>query len=114
MAIGALLGERHSFMHDLESSLRVLFWIYNAPDESRVVPRFEKWNYADTEELAEPKEGQVSHEGDFMSTAEEKISLPTTNHGYLGSTGYGKAVVPNGGRWKREDKGLYARMREIL
>ncbi|VTT78606.1 unnamed protein product [Fusarium fujikuroi] len=28
MAIGALLGEQHSFMHDLESFFWVLFWIY--------------------------------------------------------------------------------------
>lgn len=27
MAIGALLGEDHSFMHDLESFFWVLFWI---------------------------------------------------------------------------------------
>ncbi|KAK0737995.1 hypothetical protein B0T18DRAFT_296162, partial [Schizothecium vesticola] len=27
MAIGALLGEQHSFMHDLESFFWVLFWI---------------------------------------------------------------------------------------
>ncbi|KAK3933951.1 hypothetical protein QBC46DRAFT_400887, partial [Diplogelasinospora grovesii] len=34
MAIGALLGEQHSFMHDLESFFWVLFWIcihYNSP-----------------------------------------------------------------------------------
>ncbi|KAL2169557.1 hypothetical protein VTG60DRAFT_5950 [Thermothelomyces hinnuleus] len=35
MAIGALLGEQHSFMHDLESFFWVLFWICihcNGPD----------------------------------------------------------------------------------
>jgi hypothetical protein len=55
MAIGVLLGEQHSSMHDLESFFWVLFWIcihYNAPNEERVVPRFQKWNYVDTEELA--------------------------------------------------------------
>ena len=55
MAIGALLDdeEPHSFMHDLESFLLVLFWIcihYNGWQE-RVVPRFDKCNFADTEEL---------------------------------------------------------------
>ena len=55
-----------SFMHDLESFFWVLFWIcvhYNGPDESRVIPRFERWNYVDTEELARMKKGEVSHEG---------------------------------------------------
>lgn len=28
IAIGALLGEPHSFMHDLKSFFWVLFWIY--------------------------------------------------------------------------------------
>ncbi|RMJ01691.1 hypothetical protein CDV36_015615 [Fusarium kuroshium] len=39
MAIGALLGEQHSFMHDLESFFWVLFWIcihYNGPGEDRL------------------------------------------------------------------------------
>jgi hypothetical protein len=66
MAIRALLGEQHSFMHDLESFFWVLFWICihcKGPDESRVVARFDKWNYVDTEELAEWKKGQVSHKG---------------------------------------------------
>lgn len=116
MAIGALLGEQHSFMHDLESFFWVLFWIcihYNGPDESRVVPRFEKWNYADTEELAELKKGQVSHERDFIRTAEENFTsyykpfIPWVNR-------LRKALFPNGGRREREDEGLYARIREIF
>ena len=56
MAIDALYGEEHSFMHDLESFFWVLFWTcihYNEPNkESRVVPKFEKWNYEETEETA--------------------------------------------------------------
>ncbi|KAH7016041.1 uncharacterized protein B0I36DRAFT_425519 [Microdochium trichocladiopsis] len=116
MAIGALLGEQHSFMHDLESFFWVLFWIcihYKGPNEGRAVPRFEKWNYVDTDELAELKKGQVSHEGDFIRTAEENFThyyqplVPWVNR-------LRKVVFPNGGRWEREDTGLYARMREIL
>lgn len=117
MAIGALLGnEQHSFMHDLESFFWVLFWICihcNGPDEGRVVPRFEKWNYVDTEELAELKKGQVSHEGDFIRAAEENFTsyyrplTPWVNR-------LRKAVFPNGGRWEREDRALYTRMRDIL
>ncbi|KAH7109238.1 hypothetical protein B0J13DRAFT_663847 [Dactylonectria estremocensis] len=117
MAIGALLGnEQHSFMHDLESFFWVLFWICihcNEPDEGRVVPRFEKWNYVGTEELAELKKGQVSHEGDFIRTAEENFTSyyrPLT----LWVNRLRKAVFPNGGRWEREDRALYSRMRDIL
>lgn len=61
VAIGALLGEHHCFMHDLESFFWVLIWIcihYSGLDktgkvQSRVVPKYEKWNYADVGELAE-------------------------------------------------------------
>jgi hypothetical protein len=77
MAIGALYGEEHSFMHDLESFFWVLFWIcihYNGPNkESRVVPKFEKWNYEETEELAKLKKGMVDYEGDFMKIVEENF-----------------------------------------
>ncbi|RYC78653.1 hypothetical protein BFJ63_vAg18473 [Fusarium oxysporum f. sp. narcissi] len=116
MAIGALLGEQHSFMHDLESFFWVLFWIcihYNGADEARVVPEFDKWNYVDTGELANLKKGQVSHEGDFIKTAEENFTsyyqplVPWVNR-------LRKVMFPNGGRWEREDKGQYARVREIL
>ena len=74
MAIGVLLGEKHSFMHDLESFFWVLFWICvhcNGPSADRVVRRFEKWNYVDTEKLATLKKGEVSDEGDFVKTAKE-------------------------------------------
>ena len=78
MAIGVLLDEKHSFMHDLESFFWVLFWIcihYNGlVKESRVVPRFEKWNYVDTEKLVELKKGQVSHSRDFIKTKGENFT----------------------------------------
>ncbi|KAK3312493.1 hypothetical protein B0H66DRAFT_608756 [Apodospora peruviana] len=116
MAIGALLGEQHSFMHDLESFFWVLFWIcvhYDGPDESRVIPEFDQWNYISMELLAMEKKGQVSHEGDFIRSAEENFTpyyqplIPWINR-------LRKVVFPNGGRWEREDIGLYARMREII
>lgn len=69
MAIGVLYDEKHSSMHDLESFFWVLFWICihcNGPNkESRVVPRFDRWNYMDTEELAKLKFGTIGDEGDF-------------------------------------------------
>lgn len=74
MAIGVLLNDRHSFMHDLESFFWVLFWIcihYNGPDNSKTVRRFEKWNYMNTDESAELKKGHVTHEQDFIKTTKQ-------------------------------------------
>lgn len=115
MAIGVLLGEKHSFMHDLESFFWVLFWIcihYDGP-ESRVVPEFDQWNSISMDSLAKQKKGQVAHEGDFVRSAEENFTpyyqplAPWVNR-------LRKVVFPNGGRWEGEDTGLYARMREIM
>lgn len=116
MAIGALLGEQYSFMHDLESFFWVLFWICihcDGPGEERVVAQFDKWNYADTEDLADVKKGRVAHEGDFIRAADRyftpyyKPMVPWVNK-------LRQVVFPNGGRWEREDSGLYARMSAIL
>ncbi|KAJ4307318.1 hypothetical protein N0V88_000701 [Collariella sp. IMI 366227] len=116
MAIGALLGEQHSFMHDLESFFWVLFWICihcDGPVEGTVVAQFDKWNYADTEELAQLKKGQISDEGDFIRAAEKNFTpyykriVPWVNR-------LRKAVFPNGRRWENEDSELYTQMRDIL
>lgn len=116
MAIGALLGDQHSFMHDLESFFWVLFWIcihYDGPEENRVIPEFDQWNYISMELLAKEKKGQVSHEGDFIISAEKHFTpyyqslIPWVNR-------LRKAVFPGGGRWEKEDKGLYFRMGDIL
>ncbi|KAM5361111.1 hypothetical protein ACJZ2D_013322 [Fusarium nematophilum] len=117
MAIGALLGEQHSFMHDLESFFWVLFWIcihYDGPDKSRAVPRFEKWNYVeDPEELAGMKLGIVAKEAIFMKTISDNFTphyeplIPLLN-------GLRKLVFPQDKPWEREDEKLYPRMREIL
>ncbi|KAK0726803.1 hypothetical protein B0T26DRAFT_638800 [Lasiosphaeria miniovina] len=116
MAIGALLGEQHSFMHDLESFFWVLFWICihcEGPAETRVVKEFDKWNYMDIGGLVKEKKGEVSHEGDFIKSAKNNFTpyyqplIPWVNR-------LRKAVFPNGGRWEREDGGLYVRMRQIL
>ena len=116
MAIGVLLGEKHSFMHDLESFFWVLFWIcihYDGPNVERVVPRFEKWNYVDMEELARIKKGEVDDEGDFLQSAEENFTIhyqplvPWLNR-------LRRAVFPGGARWKRPNKGLYRDMKAIL
>ncbi|KAI0429638.1 hypothetical protein F5Y09DRAFT_309977 [Xylaria sp. FL1042] len=119
MAIGALLGEQHSFMHDLESFFWVLFWICihdNGPDGKRlgrVVPQFDKWNYADTEELAQLKMGMVSDEDYFLKSTTQSF---TKYYAPLASlvNRVRKAIFPNGGRWKKEDEGLYLCIRNIL
>ncbi|KAK2022626.1 hypothetical protein LX32DRAFT_510674, partial [Colletotrichum zoysiae] len=48
MAFGALVGEQHSFMHDLESFFWVLFWvcIYYGENGKDIGPTdFNSWNY---------------------------------------------------------------------
>ncbi|KAB8227915.1 protein kinase family protein [Aspergillus alliaceus] len=116
MAIGLLLGEKHSFMHDLESFFWVILWIcihYDGPSVARVVPRFEKWNYVDMEELAELKKGAVAHEGDFISMVNDNFTefykplVPWVNR-------LRKVVFPSGGRWEKESTELYSRMKDVL
>ncbi|GIK06015.1 hypothetical protein Aspvir_010133 [Aspergillus viridinutans] len=116
MAIGLLLGERHSFMHDLESFFWIIFWIcihYEGPTAGRVVPKFEKWNYVDMEELAELKKGAVAHEGDFISMVNEyftgfyKPLVAWVNR-------LRKVVFPNGGRWEKESTELYSRIIDVI
>jgi hypothetical protein len=68
-------------MHDLESFFWVLFWIcihYDGQQE-RIVPRFDKWNYLDAEELADSKKGVVVDERDF-SRQRRRTSCHITNH----------------------------------
>ncbi|KAI8648265.1 Non-specific serine/threonine protein kinase [Fusarium keratoplasticum] len=116
MAIGALLGEQHSFMHDLESFFWVLFWIcihYNGPGENRVVQEFDKWNYVDMKELAKLKLGTVAKEGIFLETISDNFTqhyeplIPLLN-------GLRKLVFPRDKPWEREDEKLYSTIREIL
>ncbi|KAL7621880.1 hypothetical protein AAE478_007380 [Parahypoxylon ruwenzoriense] len=116
MAIGVLLGEQHSFMHDLESFFWVLFWIcihYNGPNQGRVVPEFEKWNYVHLEELVKLKLGTVAKESIFIKTITDNFTsyykplIPLLNR-------LRKIVFPRDKPWEREDENLYSRMREIL
>jgi hypothetical protein len=117
MAIGLLMGEKHSFIHDLESFFLVLFWIYvhyNGPNKrARVVPEFDTWNYVAMEESTKLKKGTVGHEGDFLRTVDENFT------GYYRSlwpwvNQLRKVVFPNGGRWEKKDRQLYSQMKDIL
>ncbi|KAI8634829.1 serine/threonine-protein kinase Sgk2 [Xylariaceae sp. FL1651] len=117
MAIGALKGQDHSFMHDLESFFWVLFWIcihYSGPHgRSRTVAIFDRWNYEDTEYLATLKAGVVANEGDFIKRAEEFFTSyyqPLV----IWVNRLRKVVFPNGRRWEKEDEKLYSRMKDVL
>lgn len=116
IAIGVLLGERHSFMHDLESFFWILFWIcihYNGPNESRVVPEFDEWNDVNMKKLAESKKGVICDEGDSLKITEEYFTssyqtlMPWVNR-------LRRKVFPNGERRKKPNSELYSSMKEIL
>ncbi|OJI90659.1 hypothetical protein ASPTUDRAFT_62688 [Aspergillus tubingensis CBS 134.48] len=119
MAIGALMGEKHSFMHDLESFFWVIFWIcvhYEAPGSKgrrRTVAIFDRWNFIDTDDLAVMKQGFVFTEVDFLRCADKYFTLyykPLVSC----VNALRKVVFPNGHRWTVEDLGLYERMKEVL
>ncbi|PHH63861.1 hypothetical protein CDD81_5418 [Ophiocordyceps australis] len=114
MAIGALQGHQHSFMHDLESFFWVLFWIcvhYNGPEKDTGLSRFESWNYESDDQLAWVKSGLISL--DFLNTAKANFTpffqplIPCVDR-------LRRKVFPNDHSWKEEDPGLYSKMREVL
>ncbi|RYO89802.1 hypothetical protein DL766_002691 [Monosporascus sp. MC13-8B] len=116
MAIGALLGEQHSFMHDLESFFWVLFWIcihYNGPGKDIGSTEFESWNYESDNKLVRSKKGEIADEEDFLKTADNNFTLyyrpliPWVNR-------LRRKVFPNGKRWKRPEPELYSSMKAIL
>ncbi|KAI2078867.1 hypothetical protein LOZ36_006794 [Ophidiomyces ophidiicola] len=116
MAIGVLLDEQHSFMHDLESFFWVLFWIcihYEGPGKGRVVKRFDKWNFMDTEELAKQKLGTVAKESIFMKTVSDNFTpyyeslTPHINK-------LRREIFPADKPWEKEDRRLYYRMKKVL
>ncbi|KAL9948565.1 hypothetical protein ACHAO5_001665 [Verticillium nonalfalfae] len=116
MAIGALLGEQHSFMHDLESFFWVLFWIcihYDTQGRDLGPTVFDHWNYERDDELAEKKKGIIADEDDFLRKARKSFTahyrplVPWVNR-------LRRKVFPNGGRWKRPEPELYSSMKAIL
>ncbi|KAK7418234.1 hypothetical protein QQZ08_011337 [Neonectria magnoliae] len=116
MAIGVLLGEQHSFMHDLESFFWVLFWIcihYNGPGKDIGPTEFESWNYEDDGKLARSKKGIIDDEVDFLKIAEENFTayyqplIPWVNR-------LRRKVFPNGERWKKPELELYSSIKDLL
>lgn len=93
-----------------------MFWIcihYEGPANRRIVPRFDKWNYIETKELANSKKGAISDKGDFLRSANKYFTdyyrslIPCVNI-------LRKTVFPHGRQWIKEDSGLYDRMKEVL
>ncbi|KAF7861835.1 hypothetical protein EAF04_007717 [Stromatinia cepivora] len=116
MAIGALRGEQHSFIHDLESIFWVLFWIcihYDGPNRARIVKQFDKWNYADMKELGTWKFGIVANEAMFMDTVTDNFTpyykplIPWVNK-------LREIVFPKNISHKQDNEKLYSRMKELL
>ncbi|KAI1463748.1 uncharacterized protein F4812DRAFT_446286 [Daldinia caldariorum] len=116
MAIGVLLGEDHTFMHDLESFFWVLFWIcihYKGPGQEGKPTKYENWNYENPESLATYKAGTISKESDFIRTMENnftsyyQVLRPWVNR-------LRRVVFPNGGRWEGKNEVLYSQMRQVL
>lgn len=116
MAIGALKGEHHNLMHDLESFFWVLFWVcvhWDGPyRERKIEEEFEAWNYKSTRELAIIKTGLVL-EDDFIKIMSDSFSeyckpmIPCMQKLW-------EEVFPGGRRWQREDRELYSRMVAVL
>ncbi|KAK1843023.1 hypothetical protein CCHR01_14328 [Colletotrichum chrysophilum] len=116
MAIGALLNEPHSFMHDLESFFWVLFWIcihYGPNGKDHGTSAFEHWNYEDDAKLAVSKQGVVADEADFLETVQRNFTahyqplIPLVNR-------LRRVVFPNGKRRRQSNLDLYSSMVEIL
>ncbi|KAI2602620.1 hypothetical protein GGR54DRAFT_633840 [Hypoxylon sp. NC1633] len=102
MAIGALLGELHTFAHDSESFFGC--W------KGKVVAEFNNWNYVSMNELAKLKLGTVAREELFIRTVTQQFSpyykplIPWVN-------GLRRVVFDNR---QGEDEALYSCMREVL
>ncbi|OJD28400.1 hypothetical protein ACJ73_00178 [Blastomyces percursus] len=116
MAIGVLYGEKHYFMHDLESFFWVLFWIcihYDGRGKGSSVEEFEKWNYMNTGELACAKKGVVNDESDFLRLAEDYFTPYYRSLTHCVNR-LRRLVFPDGGRWKKPNFNLSRNMIETL
>ncbi|KAG6024859.1 hypothetical protein E4U40_003006 [Claviceps sp. LM458 group G5] len=78
MAIDLLNGmEEQSFLHDLESFFWVLCWICihygKSGADSRISPRFDRWNYMDEFDLASNKANMLYTADKFIAAAEREF-----------------------------------------
>ncbi|KAI9780107.1 MAG: hypothetical protein M1816_003162, partial [Peltula sp. TS41687] len=116
MAIDALRGDPHSFMHDLESFFWVLFWIciyYEGPNKERKpIEMFEEWNYQSPEIVADLKWALVQ-----PKNFKARLSHYTTDYCRPMIplvTKLWEEVFPQGRNYEYEDKTLYDRMKAVL
>ena len=122
MAIGALRGEHHNFMHDLESFFWALFWIcihHDGFDKKgnvirKIVPEYEDWNYLSTSRLEEGKAGKMlkleeTSDQDMYEwfTVFCRKLVPCMQE-------LRRALFPDGKRWLSQDRNLYGRVKTIL
>ncbi|KAI0549016.1 hypothetical protein F4679DRAFT_573833 [Xylaria curta] len=102
MAIGALEGQLHTYMRDLESKI-----------VCRVVPELETWNFCTVPQLVVFKEVVALRPDDrFIATAKDAFHeywYPLIPH----MNKLRRVVFPYGG-WKEEFPGLYEQMTDIL
>ncbi|KAK2739437.1 hypothetical protein FQN57_006566 [Myotisia sp. PD_48] len=110
------LGERRSFMDDLESFFWVIFWVclhYEGPGEEIVQGRYDVWNYMEVDALGYLKAGIVSTEWTFMRRIERDFSsyyAPLAK--YVNKLRH--EVFPHDRSWAKEDVMLVERMKKIL
>ena len=116
MAIGLLLGENHSFWHDLESFFWVPFWIcihYDGSNRCVGPTEFDYWNYDNGQKFAYSKKGIITDETDFHSLIKAHFApfyqplIPCANR-------LRTVVFPGGWRGRIGDKGLYKQMKVVL
>ncbi|KAK2836883.1 hypothetical protein FQN49_006626 [Arthroderma sp. PD_2] len=115
-SIGVLRGDQHSFMDDLESFFWVLYWIcvhYEAPGKRRTVPRYDKWNNMNADELALVKQGIISDESDFLRRVGEHFT-PYYQPLVYWVNRLRRAVFPTRIRQRAMNSGLYSDMKSIL
>ena len=115
MAIGALYGEDHNFIHDLESFFGCFsgFAHWNGPGQKRSKTEYESWNYEPTKILAKIKIGMVIEQDKFDKEVDENFTayckplIPCIQD-------LRKVAFPEGKRWLAQDRRLYSQMKSVL
>jgi hypothetical protein len=117
MAIGVLLfNQKHSYMHDMESLVLVLLWIFlhiNGPKQSIGPTDYDSWNFDPSEKLGMLKTAVISSEDMFLWTAERDFTLyykplnPCLNK-------MREKILPGDTNWKVENPKLFSELQKIL
>ena len=118
MAIGALLGRQHTFMHDLESFFWVFYWIcmhYEGLNEKGKMneqrTEFEGWNWQKPKALARSKGGTIT--AALFSSVDDDVTkyctplLPCLKELH-------KVLFPGYAPREDQDRSLYAKMIQVF